>query len=267
MDSKYIKWSTVAGGGGEEEYCETYQTVYDAMTTKPSTVHADAQNAFVEAAIAHLYWDKLQIFHFYAQDSRTNGESLINWVTPGTHNGSEVSSIAWTQSQGYIGDGTADCINMNYNPYSQGGKFSQNSASFGLYVITTVAETKRAMGNGSNNMFIPTASDNYMYLRINYGSNAINLNTESKGFYVINRPSSTTEAVWKNGEKKGENTSATSTPLQNDGFYVVGHPTYYSYSTHRVAAAFVGEGLTDQNIIDLTADLEVLMDATGIGVI
>lgn len=264
FNSKYIKFSASIPIGS---YSAEYQIVYDAMTNKPSSEHAVAQDNFIISAVSHGYWTKLQVFHLYGQDSRTDGESLINWINPGTYDGSEVSGIAWTQYLGYTGDGTADCINMNYNPYSQGGKFTQNSASFGCYIRTTKAETKRVMGNGSNNTLTPTASDNLLYMRVNFGSNSLVANAESKGFYILNRSNSSTEAVWKNGSKIVENTSATSTALQNDSFYVVGHPTYYSFSTHQVVVAFVGEGLTDQNIIDFTADLEVLMDAMGAGII
>jgi hypothetical protein len=235
------------------------------MTTKPSEAHATAQNTFVESAISHGYWDSLYVFQFYAQDSRSAGESLINWKNPGTHNGVEVSGISWTTLLGYIGDGTADAIDMNYNPSTQGGLFEKDHGSYGVYVQNNVDENKKLMMAGANNQLSPRIGDQ-IYWRINYGSTSYIANTNSQGFYIAVRDNSTTINYYKNGTDIGGGT-ANSTALENYGFYVGGHPDWYSFSTYQFSAAFVGGALSPTMVSNFTTDLETLMDALETGVI
>lgn len=258
FNSKYIKFSASVPAGS---YSAEYQIVYDAMTNKPSSEHATAQDNFVIAAVAHGYWTKLQLFHFYAQDSRAAGESLINWISPGTHNGSEVSGIAWTTLQGYTGDGSADCINMNYNPSTQGGKFTQDSASWGGYVRTNIDENARVLMQNANNMLIPRVG-NLSYWRINYGTTSTLSNTDSRGFYTAVRSNATTIDYYKNGIDIGGGTAA-STVLQNYGFYAVGHPDWYTFSTQELSMVFVGSGLLPAEVSDFYTDFQTLMIAIG----
>lgn len=252
-----------AGGGG---YSAEYQAVYDAITNKPTEAHADAQNTFVVAAKSHGYWDSIYVFQFYAQDSRSAGESLINWKNPGTHNGVEVSGIAWTTLLGYIGDGTADAIDMNYNPSTQGGLFEKDHGSYGVYVQNDVDENKKLMMAGANNQLTPRAG-NQIYWRVLHTATSYIANSNSQGFYVAVRSNSTTIDYYKNGTDVGGGTTAAPPALENYKFYVGGHPDWYSFSTYRFSMAFVGGALSAQMVSDFKTDFEALMDALGTGVI
>lgn len=257
FDAKYIKFALPSNFGAE------YTAVHDAMTTKPSAPHATAQNAFVVAAIAHSYWSLLQVFHFYAQDANGASEALINWKTPGTHNGTNISATAWTTLQGYTGDGAEDAINMNYNPSTQGGLFTRDDASFGCYIRSVVDETLDVMHyGGSNNRLIPHSGGG-MYTKCNFASNLFSSNASSQGLFSVRRPSSTDFEVYRNGSIVDNYGTANSIALPNNNFYAVGGPDGFSFSTAQLAMAYVGGSMSATQISDFYTDFQALMTALG----
>ena len=68
-------------------YISQYQDVYDAFTTKPSGADAALQNTMVTSLVGDGVWAKLDVLHIYAIQSGTESDTLINWLNPGTFDG------------------------------------------------------------------------------------------------------------------------------------------------------------------------------------
>jgi len=154
------------GGGG---YVSQYQTVYDAMTNKPSSAVASAQDTMVSALVDGGVWGDLDLL--YVPD---NAGRLQNWISPGTYDCSEVAnggSLTYTEGLGVESDGSA-YLNTGFNPGNHATKMQLTSGcTFGYmntdqndgfmlgseYAATYLALAARAFGSAVSR--INSASD------------------------------------------------------------------------------------------------------------
>jgi len=132
--------------GGYDTWCTQYQTVYDSFTTKPTAAIAEQQNTMVLGLVNSGIWAKLDVFYITA--SQSLADSLINWITPGTHDLTVHNLIAglWTQYRGWTGNGINGYLNTNYKPDTDGVNYVLNDASFGCYVRTNINESSVQIG-------------------------------------------------------------------------------------------------------------------------
>jgi hypothetical protein len=256
----------IASSGGVH-YCTEYLTVYNAMTNKPSDAVAGYENTFVVAAKAHGYWTKLDCFWFFANSVNTASEALLNWIAPsGDDNCTNVHSTAWTTLQGFTGDGSADYLDTNFNPSTEGVNYTQDACSFGAYCrLDITGDTWEIAASDLTYQAGLQARNSTTFRSTTNDATASTWTTATGlGFYVATRSNSTTKTGYKNAADLGDKT-VTSTGLPNANFHILNRRTG-NYSTNQVAAAFIGGLLTDQNVIDFNTDLEVLMDALGTGI-
>jgi len=257
-------------------YCAEYQTVYDAMTTPPSSIHAEAQNTFVESAKTHGYWTIFVVFWFYAQDYNTDGEELLNWKDPATH-ACTLSATAptWTALEGYLGNGSGAnnaTINTNWNPvadYAAHGSidFIQDAASYGGYTRVEVTESKYVGGgyDGSNRTRA-TVTSTGVYASCNAGGETSRSEgATSLGHIAVVRSAAAVTKFYRNGDQVSTTATTASTGVPNVNFYVL-HYSNAASSNNQVSMFFAGGVMTDQQVLDFSTDFEVLMDALGTGV-
>lgn len=192
-------------------YCAEYQAVYDAFTTKPSTAVATAQNTMVQDLINAGIWAKLDIFYVFAAHTNGASESLINWKSPGTHNATAYNSPIFTAYEGQRGTGTGDAtyayIDPGVNLSTDMTYYTLNNASYGLYVRIGYTATESSWMFGSTN-----DSDQYNMFSSVFGSAGVvyclssagggdyaNTWGDARGFWVVDRPNSTTLSLYRNG--------------------------------------------------------------------
>ena len=73
-------------------YCDEYQAVYDAYTTKPSDAVAAIWNTCVETWVANGEWATKDVIYVYAAHTNDNGEALLDWKQPAGGSRLNVSS-------------------------------------------------------------------------------------------------------------------------------------------------------------------------------
>jgi len=257
----------------EAAYCDEYQAVYDAFTTKPSDAVASNQDILVSTLVASGVWAKLDVFYNYAQT--TNGDALINWTNPGTFDATAYSAPTFTALEGFTGDGSADYIDCNWNPSSDGVNYVQNSASIGVYVRTDAVGIMSDIGShdtGSGfqvRIYPRLVSGDNCSNRINDGATLTYVNADSRGMYVLIRIASNIRATYKNKVSKANDTEV-STGVVNLNLYTLAKNldgAASDFSTRQISMAFAGSGLSTDDITSITDAFEVYMDSNGKGVI
>jgi len=254
-------------------YGSTYTTVYNAMTNKPTTDIAAAQNTMVESLVDGGVWAKLDVFYLFAQYSNDDSEALINWVNPGTNDASAVSSPSWTSLEGYTGDGVADYINTNFVPSTEGVNYATNDASAFMYIRNNVAEDMFDMsviGSGDNKLICRArGSADQIFYGLNQTSGNTQTNADSRGLFYYERTASNSTEGFRNNVSLGTDATASS-GRPNLAVYVLaqnnnGSPG--SYSTHQISIAGLGGSLTSGQRLTLMNAIETYMDSNSKGVI
>ena len=230
-----------------------YQTVYDSFTTPPSVTVAAAQNTMVTTLVNNSIWVKLDFFHLEGGHTDGGGESKTNWVTPGTKD-LYVSAGApnFLAYNGFKGDGSTDLMKNSY-VFNGAGKYKQDDASLGVYIMENIQESASEIG-------VNSAVDNY--IRARYAVNQVGgrfndattlgntKNSTSEGLTMYSRPAAGIKKLYKNGILFGSATTA-STGVPDAECNFLG--TSATKSTKRQGCAFGGSGM-DETDVKIIAD-------------
>ena len=126
-------------------------------------------------------WPLLDRLWVFATEHRGHARIPINipTATPIT----EINSPMFTKYKGYTGDGISSCLNLNYNPHSQGINYTINNNSFGYYLVSQSTYSNQygiGIGDGTN-----YAALNVPYLNAgtyySFSYNNCSLNDQSLG--------------------------------------------------------------------------------------
>jgi hypothetical protein len=250
-----------------------YQAVYNELTTKPSAAIAGYQNTMVQALVDAGVWVKLDIFYVFAQTVNSDSEALKNWINPGTNDAAAVSGPAFVALEGFTSDGAADYINTNFNPNTEGVQYTQNSASFGIYIRNNVQETKFDCGIndgvGFSQIATRNGSDAAQFRINNVGDGTPPAVTDSRGMWIASRTASNARVLYRNASSILSD-SEVSTAIPSLDVYVLalnlsGSPNFYT--VRQASMFFMGSGLDQSDVTALTNAFEAYMDANSKGVI
>ena len=128
---------------------------------------------------------------------------------------------------------------------------SLNSTSFGVYSRTNTDLLAPSIGNvtggASTEASLFIRFSNTSYVRVNGGTASTQANSDSRGLFVVNRASSTQIIYQVRGTQS--TLSNTSSSLSTNSFQLGGvNPNYFD--NKQLAFAFIGDGLTSQNMTD-----------------
>ena len=132
------------GGGAASSYCDEFQAVYDYWTIKPSDAVAEEMNTWVSGLVDAGLWETKAVRYVFAAHTNDNGEALVNWRNPGTHNAQIVNEPVFTAFEGFKCDADS-YIDTNFNPYVNDTVFTQNSNSIGIYIRDNVVDSADMM--------------------------------------------------------------------------------------------------------------------------
>jgi hypothetical protein len=255
-------------------YDTDYQNIYNAFTNKPSSGLATAQNNFVVGLKSDGVWSKIIKLLIFAVHSNSGNEALINWKTPGTKNATTTYTPTFIQYEGFTGNSTSMYINSQFIPSSDGWTSTNMGAGFYQRNSRSISSCSN-LGIYNGTMFfqidplIPETST--MQLAMCCISGQINVsinNSETKGFYFINRISNSSVEFTKNNNK----TSFTqnSTTLSNIAVNILArnnNGTNDRFSSDQLSAVYFTNTLSDAEVGNLRDRLETLMDYMGTGVL
>jgi len=174
--------------------------------------------------------------------------SIINPTsTPITN----VNSTTFTAGEGFQGNGTTMYLDTNYNPAVDGVKYTLNSASFGVYSLTSASYASDEIG-ATNGASISVIDTNYLgssYTLVNSSTGAVFANGDGSGFFAAERINNTSESIYINGVSLNTSVS-NSISLINFNFYIFARNnsgTSINYSPRKIAFTSIGSGAIDQS--------------------
>ena len=251
-----------------------YQTVRDSWTILPDATVSIQQDLMVRSWIASGFWATRDILYVLAGHTNDNGESLTNWITPGTHDAVIVlngGTMNFTAFEGFQSDDGA-YIDTNYNPSTEGVNYTLNSSSIGIYTRTGTDTDTSEMGAhpgvGGDITSIST-SRTTTNARIYINSASAVEKPGGDGYVIGNRPDDSNIQTYRNGSLTGT-TAVNSVIVSTINFFIlarnlVGNP--FESSQKQVSIAHAGGALTPTQIAADTDAFETYMDSNGKGVI
>lgn len=196
-----------------------------------------------------------------------NIAARTSFVNPSSTIVTAVNSPTFTPSVGYQGNGSTSYLTTNYNPFTEGVKYTLNNASAFVYVRENIVALRCAMGafTGGNTglLLYPQYASNQGLYYINNNS-PDNLTTQnSVGLSSCIRTSTTNTVGYKNGVISGAN-ARVSNNMPNTNIFILGQST-----AGTIAAAYSGtvsaSGLGSSNYNQLTFYNAVQALGTSIG--
>jgi hypothetical protein len=252
--------------------CSQSVTYIAALDGTATTQFKNAAANTICAMVTDGTFSKLDALYFHANTSSAN--ALINVISPGTHNLTSHGTCTFTANVGFTGDGSSCYNDPSFVPSSAGGHVTQNSATYGVCVLSarTTASTAIAWGgNGASanlTYFYPLFTGNLAVGSINAvtgDGGATNSNTS--GSWIYTRTSSTVTSLYLNSVNLGIS-STTSGGLPNGSITELAYNnngTISNFSGDQHAYWFFGGGMSAAQVASIYADLGAMLSALGVG--
>lgn len=244
-----------------------YDTVYQAMTTKPTAAYAVIDDDMVYSLDSAGFWDRMDYLLIVASENEDG--ALINWIKPGTYDADNVSSTAWTQFEGYTGDASADYISTNFNVSSNTVNYTLDNSSVGIYIRDNQQEAQYIFiaTDGTNATgLVPRNASDQKTARVNSdllmaGSAVL----DCRGTYIVSRTADDACAVYLNGTSIDSETD-TSSSIPDAEMLILSTPTP-TYSDHQFSIFWIMDGVADATeAAKINTIFERRMDRLGKGV-
>jgi hypothetical protein len=253
LDTSTTAWITAvtsAGGSVSSTQQTNVDTLIKALKTAPNG------NLF---SILDRFW-------LFGGESDVH-QANIDIINLGTHT---VHGTPTLSAKGYTGNGSTDYIDSNFNPFTAGGHFAQNSACYGGFVANN-----RFIGQ--QYVMMGAAGSSYIYLRpldgggnleggLNDNSfNSSGPSTNARGHWTVSRTSSGFIVFYKAGASV-YSPAATSAAVPNANIYILaynsGGPA--NNTPDQISCAYLGGGLTASQAADFDTAVAAYMTAWAI---
>jgi hypothetical protein len=257
-----------SSGGSSSIYTDEFQAVLDDWTTDPTGDTLTWYNAFVDSLVTNGYWDRADGMWYFATTSNGDSEALVNWISPGTHDATAVSSPTWTKREGYTGDGTADYINLNYNVDTDSSNVGRNDMTVFVYARANPNDTYlfgSEEGAVSCKLSGRYNGPNTMRTYINNGTALANANASAAGMSTMTRRGATDTEQYFDGSSLGSDASTSQDTPAYD-YYVLAvndDGTADEFSSNQVSFVLIMDGCTDAEVTEIYGWFQTLMTNIG----
>jgi len=236
--------------------------IFNAFSTPPTAARRALINNFVTALKLAGVWPLLDVLYVFAAAAQQ--AALINWINPGTFNGTLSGSPTFAADRGFTGSGSP-FVNSNFNPTTAPSpQFTQNSASMGGRALTSVANEiigGYVMAANTNTQLFVTATPT---LRI--GINAAGVLTHdftvspATGLFSGSRTDANNTQAYQNGASLGTYSTASGAPNNDNLGFICGAG---SFGASQIASGFIGGALTPAQHAALAAAELAYMHGVG----
>lgn len=213
-----------------------------------------AIDTFIKTLKTYQIWSQLDCLWLMGHESEAL--SIINLISSSY---SLTKSIAaggsyptFTALQGWTGS-TTGYLNTNYNPYSGTLKYTQNSASMGVFCRNGVASDycMGTYGGSGASTLTPyrnsgTAIASYPNLKTELAYTQIAGDGKGYGFFTMNVSSATTQEIYKNcyNDTPINTLAGTTIALNNATLWLLGRNAAGYNAGQTISMAFIGASLT-----------------------
>lgn len=205
-----------------------YTIAFAAVVVGRGGIVTNAEKARLTTFENDLGTDITEFDRLWIHGLSNNIAARTSFVNPLSTLITEVNSPTFTPNLGYTGDGTSSYLNSNFNPATQGVKYTLNSASGFTYIqqdiVSAGASFGAIIGSDISVLLYPQFLLNTPIYYINnlgldsYGS------ANSQGLSSFRRRNNTTIEYFKNGLLNASNIRG-STLIPNTNIYICGRST------------------------------------------
>jgi hypothetical protein len=247
-------------------------TTFLARTSGLDATHQTAYTTMICGLVTDGLWTGIDALYILATDTTTNANLNLKSTSFGL---TQVGGVSFTADQGYTGNGTTGYSDTGYASSTAGGSYTQNSASFGVYIRNnrTSGFTFTAISNDISATGAARWVPNYNTISGNYNINDAGFQdapaTTSQGFWGISRTGASATAAYRNASGTAIQTNTVaSTGLSTTSFYIgAGRtPAAVDFSTDQIAAAFIARGLSSAEWVTLQGRINAYMTTVGANV-
>ena len=271
--------TAIAGSmGGGQSWDSDLVTYTTGLTTPLSNGQLTLLNNFILAlksglSITNLS-DAFDVMYILANET---AESSLRNLVKRLHDATAVNSPTFTALEGFTGNSTSSYIDTNYNPYTQGIKYTLNNISLGIYSRTDVNGLYCDIGcrtTTSDYTNILSRNGGITYMRLHSGLNPViqDAETNSLGMFIAARNAADETGLFGYHDKlsldrlNAGNTS--NIPNCNITIFARNYSgTPEQFSPRQLSLAFAGKYFNSTEVRVITDAFEAYMDANGKGVI
>jgi hypothetical protein len=203
----------------------------------------------------------------------TNTTTTANLNICGTSFGlTATAAPTFAADHGYTGNGSTQYLITGFSPFSAGGNYAQNSASIGVYVITsrTTAAAYAEMGasDGGNGVdMFPLYTGSVLYNEMNANSTSVAAPANAQGMYVGSRTAVSAVTTYRDGTSFASfGTTSVSMPSVPIWIGADDSGGGTGFSADQISAAFIGAGLNSTQAAAISSRINAYMTALGINV-
>lgn len=260
---------TLGLGGFSAEY----QAVYDSFATPPPAAVATAQDTMVIALVAAGLWAKMDLFYLFAQNDSAN--ALINWLNPGTFNGTLANKLSvdpsFTAYEGFFNTGNG-YITTGYVTDTSAINVSQNDCAIYLGSFQNIQDDGFMSGSsdGINYAYAakPRNTANLAYGYLNGNAEVTVLGSTGKQHFGFRR-SGANNMRWAINKAYEDDTGASVVPnnlelyllCQNDGGIA------QDFSSNTLMYFIIIQNISDTDSDILQDTMEAYLDSIGKGLL
>lgn len=263
----------IASGGGGCSAATTFIARTSGLSGTESSAYTAMICGMISDGVGCSAWSgssgNLDALYIFATNTTATANlNLCSTSYPLTQSG----TLTFTADLGYTGDALTGFFDVPFNPSTAGGNWTQNSATYGLY-ITNSRTAAQDWRNGSDEggaitWLIPNLTGNVIFYALNSASGGKNLaNANAQGSWLMTRTSSSATALYKN-ETIFDSASDASITMSNDDIYIFalndGGATFVSGDSY--SAVVFGGGLTSLQAASIQHRINAYMTAVGANV-
>jgi hypothetical protein len=271
FQSRDSNYDTIAGGGGGGGGgpCSQY-TTFIARTSGTSGTEQAAYQAMICGMVTDGTWTLLDVLYIFATNTTTT--AALNLVST-SYTATVHGTLTFSADHGWTGDGSTGYLDSGFIPVAT--NFSQNSASAGVYDLTSRAsqDGSVALGEDQNNFDLLigplsiAGGGGFSYSIAGTPQNG-NANANAQGSYLVSRTAAASEFAFKNGSSIHTATDSSTTLTTIWNFYVfatnTGSPA--GFTTDQLSAAWWGAGMTTTQAGQVQSRINAYMTGLGINV-
>jgi len=227
-------------------------TAYFNQVTSNGGSLTNAEKTYINTFIGALGTDFAEFDRLWIHGLANSVAARTSLANPTSTMITAVNSPTFTASQGYNGNGTNSYLNTNYNPTTNGVKYTLDSASLYVYSRTDLNAFKLDIGHANATIYstLDIRDGGSFYRSINQIglTNGIAV-ANSLGLFSGVRVGTLDVRSYKNGTSILTNTTASST-LINNNMYVLAlnnNGTAAFYSSRQLSVSAIGSGLVNQS--------------------
>jgi hypothetical protein len=233
-----------------------FQQFLNRLVTLPSAPRQALYSSLINSLVPDGTWTALDALWVAGADLATNVTNLVN----GTFAAAVSGAPTFTADRGVTCNNSVNIVTTNFNPSAGGQNFSQNSASFGAWNLTSFTPSGevdliRLASSSADFLYIITGPQ--MGAQLNSSGAAQAASTGTTGWVFGNRSSSSLQTISQNNVQLTTNATASTTP-DNGPFLWWGNSAAQQY-----AAVSLGGSLTSGQQTTLYTALQTYLHAIG----